>query len=190
MMRIISGEFGGRRLKAVPGRATRPTTDKIKEAVFNIIGPYFNGGNALDLFAGSGGLGIEAASRGMQQVVLVDRQYAAIKTIKANITVTKMPQRFRVIKANAMHALHQLAAENNKFDLVLLDPPYQQQKITANMAALATQNLLATNAQLVCETNAATVLPVQLPAFRQLRRQTYGTTAITIYQYGGTHSVS
>lgn len=190
MMRIISGEFGGRRLKAVPGRATRPTTDKIKEAVFNIIGPYFDGGTALDLFAGSGGLGIEAASRGMTQVVLVDRQYAAIKTIKANIAVTKMPQRFQVIKANAMQALRQLAAEKSKFNLVLLDPPYQQQKIAANLATLAAQDLLATDAKLVCETNAETVLPVQLPAFMQLKRQTYGTTAITIYQYGGTHSVS
>ena len=84
-MRIIAGEFGGRRLKAVPGMKTRPTTDKIKESMFNIIGPYFDGGRALDLFAGSGGLSIEAVSRGVDQAVLIDRQYQAIKTIKENI---------------------------------------------------------------------------------------------------------
>ena len=81
-MRIIAGKFGGRRLKAVPGMKTRPTTDKVKESMFNIIGPYFDGGNVLDLFAGSGGLSIEAVSRGADQAYLIDRQYQAIKTIK------------------------------------------------------------------------------------------------------------
>lgn len=91
-MRIVAGDFGGRRLKAVPGMQTRPTTDKVKEAVFNIIGPYFDGGQSLDLFAGSGGLSIEAVSRGVARAVLIDRQYQAIKTIKDNIAVTKAPR--------------------------------------------------------------------------------------------------
>ena len=90
-MRIVSGDFGGRPLKAVPGNATRPTTDKVKEALFNMIGPYFDGGRSLDLYAGSGGLSIEGVSRGIDEAVLVDRQYAAIKTIKENIVVTKQP---------------------------------------------------------------------------------------------------
>lgn len=81
-MRIISGEFRGRRLNAVPGMATRPTTDKVKESLFNIIGPYFEGGTSLDLYGGSGGLSIEAVSRGIDHATLIDRQYAAIKTIK------------------------------------------------------------------------------------------------------------
>lgn len=88
-MRIIAGEYGGRRLKAVPGMKTRPTTDKVKEAMFNMIGPYFNGGKSLDLFAGSGGLSIEAVSRGITTATLIDHQYQAIKTIRDNIAVTK-----------------------------------------------------------------------------------------------------
>ena len=97
-MRIISGEFRGRRLNAVPGMATRPTTDKVKESLFNIIGPYFEGGTSLDLYGGSGGLSIEAVSRGIDHATLIDRQYAAIKTIKKNIEVTKHSERFSVYK--------------------------------------------------------------------------------------------
>ena len=94
-MRIVAGDFGGRKLSAVPGMATRPTTDKVKEALFNIIGPYFNGGTSLDLFAGSGGLSIEAVSRGISQAVLVDRQYQAIKRI---LTLQNMLNNLKFIK--------------------------------------------------------------------------------------------
>ena len=81
-MRVVSGDFGGRRLKAVPGVKTRPTTDKVKESIFNMIGPYFDGGMSLDLFAGSGGLSIEAVSRGIDTAVLVDKQRQAIQQLK------------------------------------------------------------------------------------------------------------
>ena len=81
-MRVVAGEYRGRKLSAVPGMATRPTTDKVKEAVFNIIGPYFDGGTSLDLYAGSGGLSIEGVSRGIERAVLVDRQLAAIASTK------------------------------------------------------------------------------------------------------------
>ena len=127
-MRIIAGKFGGRRLKAVPGMKTRPTTDKVKESMFNIIGPYFDGGNVLDLFAGSGGLSIEAVSRGADQAYLIDRQYQAIKTIKENVAVTKAEDQFQIFKTDARKALTKLAEKQIKFDLVFLDPPYKQQK--------------------------------------------------------------
>ncbi|MFD0897960.1 16S rRNA (guanine(966)-N(2))-methyltransferase RsmD [Loigolactobacillus binensis] len=185
-MRIISGEFGGRRLKAVPGQATRPTTDKVKEAIFNMIGPYFDGGRGLDLFAGSGGLGIEAISRGLNSMILVDRQYAAIKVIKENVAITKAVERFRIIKTNAERAIQQFAVNGEQFDLVLLDPPYKAQQITAELTKFAELQLLAPAAIIVCETNSETVLPEQLPGFTHLRRQIYRITAITIYQYGGT----
>ena len=84
-MRVVSGSCKGKHLKAVPGNTTRPTTDKVKEAIFNMIGPYFDGGIGLDLFAGSGGLGIEALSRGLDKVIFVDRDGKAIQTIRENI---------------------------------------------------------------------------------------------------------
>ena len=84
-MRIISGNYGGRRLKSLAGANTRPTTDKVKESIFNMIGPYFDGETVLDLFAGSGGLAIEAVSRGCSHAVCVDKNYQALKIIKENI---------------------------------------------------------------------------------------------------------
>ncbi|MER2180593.1 MAG: RsmD family RNA methyltransferase, partial [Desemzia incerta] len=107
-MRVITGEYGGRRLKAVPGESTRPTTDKIKESLFNMIGPYFDGGNCLDLFAGSGGLAIEAVSRGMDKAVLIDKAPAAIKVIQENIAVTKEEEKFKVIRGDAARVIKNL----------------------------------------------------------------------------------
>ena len=88
-MRVISGDYRGRRLKSLSGDNTRPTSDKVKESIFNMIGPYFNGGEVLDLFAGSGGLAIEAVSRGMDHAVCVDRNYQAINVIKDTFRLQK-----------------------------------------------------------------------------------------------------
>ncbi|WP_338209510.1 16S rRNA (guanine(966)-N(2))-methyltransferase RsmD [Lactiplantibacillus paraxiangfangensis] len=181
-MRIVAGNFGGRRLKAVPGMQTRPTTDKVKEAVFNIIGPYFDGGQSLDLFAGSGGLSIEAVSRGIDHAVLIDRQYQAIKTIKDNITVTKADEQFEVIKGDAQRVLDRLATQQDRFDLVFLDPPYAKQQIVKDITRCDELGLLNKGCRVVCETDANAHLPETLAGFKLIRRQDYGITIITIYQ--------
>lgn len=181
-MRILAGDFGGRRLKAVPGMQTRPTTDKVKEAVFNIIGPYFDGGQSLDLFAGSGGLSIEAVSRGVTRAVLIDRQYQAIKTIKDNIAVTKAPDRFEVIKGDAERVLDRLATQNERFDWVFLDPPYAKQQIVKDIQRCDTLGLLNSGCRIVCETDTNANLPTTLSGFELVRQQDYGITVITIYQ--------
>ncbi|WP_203641865.1 16S rRNA (guanine(966)-N(2))-methyltransferase RsmD [Levilactobacillus andaensis] len=183
-MRIVAGDFGGRRLKAVPGMATRPTTDKVKEALFNIIGPYFDGGRSLDLFAGSGGLSIEAVSRGIDQAVLIDRQYAAIQTIKDNVAVTKAPERFDILKRDANRALDELAQRGDQFNLVFFDPPYAQQKIVDQMTKLRELNLLAADARIVCETDQKAQLPDDVPGFSFVERRDYGITELTIYALG------
>ncbi|WP_286028515.1 16S rRNA (guanine(966)-N(2))-methyltransferase RsmD [Ligilactobacillus agilis] len=184
-MRIIAGEFGGRRLKAVSGMKTRPTTDKIKESMFNIIGPYFDGGRALDLFAGSGGLSIEAVSRGVDQAVLIDRQYQAIKTIKENIAVTKNEAAFTVIKGDAKKVIYQLAQKKEQFNYVFLDPPYKQQEILKMIAELVQLELLAPNALIVCETDQNANLPTSLAGFSCYKQVDYGITELTFYVYQG-----
>jgi len=183
-MRIVAGDFGGRRLKAVPGMATRPTTDKVKEAMFNIIGPYFDGGRSLDLFAGSGGLSIEAVSRGVEHAVLIDRQYAAIKTIKDNIAVTKEPDKFEILKRDANRAVPELAKRGDQFDLVFFDPPYAQQKIIDQMTQLRELHLLAPGARIICETDQQAALSETVPGFDYLERRDYGITVLTIYALG------
>lgn len=184
-MRIVAGEYGGRRLSAVPGRKTRPTTDKVKEALFSSIGPYFDGGRCLDLFAGSGGLGIEAVSRGMDHAVMVDRQYAAVTVIKKNIAVTKQPEKFTVLKNDANRALKSLAKEGQQFDLVLLDPPYAKQKILQNIATMVEDDLLKPNALIVAETNKEARLPEDIDGFTFWRRHNYGITVLTVYRFKG-----
>lgn len=183
-MRVVAGNFRGRKLSAVPGMATRPTTDKVKEALFNIIGPYFNGGNSLDLYGGSGGLSIEAVSRGITQATLIDRQYQAIKTIRKNIAVTKHPEQFKVYKMDARKALGVLAKKKAQFNLVFLDPPYAKQQILKDMAKMAEDNLLADQAIIVAETNQAADLPTEnWSQFEFTKQQTYGITVLTIYRY-------
>ncbi|WP_461218390.1 16S rRNA (guanine(966)-N(2))-methyltransferase RsmD [Lapidilactobacillus salsurivasis] len=182
-MRIIAGRFGGRRLLAVPGKQTRPTTDKVKEALFSMIGPYFDGGIALDLFAGTGGLGIEAVSRGCDQAILVDKQRQAQATISHNLAVTKEPERFQLMKMSAQLALDQLAATQTVVDLVFLDPPYRFKIMAELMTTMATAGLLAPAAIIVAETDHSTELITPPLGFSQIKHHDYGLTQITVYQY-------
>lgn len=184
-MRVVSGKFRGLHLAAVPGMSTRPTTDKVKESLFNMIGPYFEGGVALDLFGGSGGLAIEAVSRGMDAAIIVDRAYPAIKTIRQNIKKTHSDNQFAVIKQEANHALKLMQKHDDHFKLVFLDPPYAKQQIVDNIKSMVALGLLQPGAIIAAETNQEANLPVDLDGFEFVKRQTYGITVLTIYRYKG-----
>lgn len=181
-MRVISGEYGGRRLKALDGDNTRPTTDKVKESIFNMIGPYFDGGIALDLYAGSGGLAIEAVSRGMDQGICVEKSGLAIKIINENIAITKESEKFLIRKMDANKALEVLKNKGKKVDLVLLDPPYAKQEITKQLEKMVSYDLLAEDAIIVCETDKSVELPDSIGPLIKRRETTYGITKITIYR--------
>lgn len=181
-MRVISGEFGGRRLKALVGDNTRPTTDKVKESIFNMIGPYFDGGTVLDLYAGSGGLAIEAVSRGMDLGICIEKNFSAIKIIKENIEVTKEPNKFIVKKMDANKALLFLKEEEITVDLVLLDPPYAKQEIEKQIEQMLAQDLLSEVGIIVCETDKSVKLPEIIGTCVKSRETTYGITQITIYK--------
>lgn len=181
-MRVVSGEYRGRRLKSLDGNNTRPTSDKVKESIFNMVGPYFDGGKALDLFAGSGGLAIEAVSRGMNYAVCVDKSYPAMKVIQENIKLTKEPEKFQTLKMDANQALQKLAQEEQVFDLVLLDPPYAKQQIIAQIEKMIEYQLLSEDCVIICETDKAVRLPEKIQAFEQVRHQVYGMSAVSIYR--------
>ncbi|SFB86662.1 16S rRNA (guanine(966)-N(2))-methyltransferase RsmD [Alkalibacterium subtropicum] len=181
-MRIISGEYGGRRLKAVPGQNTRPTTDKVKESLFHMIGPYFDGGRALDLYAGSGALGIEAVSRGINKAYLVDHNHQAIKTINENIAVTKEPDKFIIWKKKDTQALESLRQLDVTFDLVLLDPPYGSQELEQIVKKLVDYQLLNDQAIIVCETDKDVSLTIDDPSLSFIKDKTYGTTRLSLYE--------
>lgn len=182
-MRVISGAAKGRPLKAVPGSNTRPTTDKVKEAIFSMIGPYFDGGTALDLFAGTGGLGIEAWSRGMERVIFVDREKISIDIIRHNVAAAGAQEASEIYRNDAERALKALAKRGLKFDLVFLDPPYRMTSMDQVMAELADKDMLAPDACIVVEHDAEVTYPEEPPSFRQIRQAKYGDTAVTIYEY-------
>lgn len=181
-MRIISGTYGGRPLQSLVGNHTRPTSDKLKESMFNIIGPYFKGGKVLDLYAGSGALGIEAVSRGMDGAVLVDSNPAAINVINENIRMTKEATKFEVIPATAEIALNTLTQKNEKFTLVFLDPPYAEQKIEEDIEQLLTKELLADVALIVCEAAGKVELPANIYDIQLWDERNYGNKKLVIYQ--------
>src|SRR5699024_1467660 len=104
-MRVIAGAYKGRALKSVPGTNERPPSDKIKESAFHLLGPFVEGGNCLDLFAGSGALGIEAMSRGMEKVVFVERSASAIRVIRKNVAKLEMEEKCEIYRNDAFRAL-------------------------------------------------------------------------------------
>ncbi|MEX2804738.1 16S rRNA (guanine(966)-N(2))-methyltransferase RsmD [Streptococcus sp. H31] len=177
-MRIVAGEFGGRPLKTLEGKTTRPTSDKVRGAVFNMIGPYFTGGRALDLFAGSGGLAIEAVSRGIAEAVLVEKDRKAQAVINANIKMTQKAKQFRLIKKTAAQAVKELTG---CFDLVFLDPPYAKEEIVQNITVLEAEGRLAEGAVLVCETEKTVALPETIGTIRMWKQKKYGISKVTVY---------
>ncbi|MGO0061795.1 16S rRNA (guanine(966)-N(2))-methyltransferase RsmD [Brevibacillus fluminis] len=182
-MRVIAGEFKGRALAAVPGKGTRPTTDKVKESIFSMIGPYFSGGIALDLYAGTGGLGIEALSRGVERVIFVDADAKAVSVIKGNLEKVQATDKAEVYRNDAARALKALTKRDVKFSVVFLDPPYAYQKIAAEMAILQDTGLLADGCWIVAEHDAEFKLGAQIADCVLQKQATYGDTTISIYRY-------
>lgn len=187
-MRVIAGEHKGRQLKAVPGKSTRPTTDKVKEAVFQIMGPFFEGGNCLDLFAGSGSLGIEALSRGVEHVTFVDQHPKAIQTIKENINTLKLADKVDVFRADSFRALKALSKRDLKFDLILLDPPYSKVDYIKLIDDINKFNLVENYGLIYCEYESTGSLPENIEGFTRIKNITYGkTSGISIYRKGTNH---
>jgi 16S rRNA (guanine966-N2)-methyltransferase len=181
-MRVISGSARGRQLKAVPGTGTRPTTDKVKEAIFSMIGPYFEGGQVLDLFAGTGGLSIEALSRGMDKAVLTDIDKKSIDTIKHNLQATGFMDQAGIYCADARRALKALTKRDARFDLVFLDPPYRIKIAQDLLEQLDQLNLLNPFATIVVEHDTEDAYHDPIGRLQWVRRAEYGTTTITIYK--------
>ncbi|GIQ68692.1 16S rRNA (guanine(966)-N(2))-methyltransferase RsmD [Xylanibacillus composti] len=184
-MRIIAGSAKGRPLKAVPGSGTRPTTDKVKEALFSIIGPYFEGGRVLDLFAGTGGLGLEALSRGMDEAVFVDADHRSVSVIKENARHAGFAEQCEIYRNEASRAIRALAKRERQFDLIFLDPPYKMKDMHDWLTRMLELGLLAKGATAVIEHDAQTVYPEQLEDLHCIRQAIYGDIAITIYNMQG-----
>ena len=182
-MRIIAGEKKGLPLKAVPGESTRPTADKVKEAIFNMIGPYFQGGFGLDLYAGSGSLGIEALSRGLSKVIFVDRDLKAVQTIKLNLKRTQYENSAEVYRNEAKAALKALKNRNMQFSYIFLDPPYHRNSLAEEIELIFQYQLLHADGKVIVEHAAKLELPITIAGFQKQKFEMYGNTAISIYAF-------
>lgn len=183
-MRIIAGEYGGRPLNGLVGEDTRPTSDNIKETMFNFIGPYFEGGVVLDLYAGTGALAIEAISRGAAEAYLIDQNAVAFETINKNIEMTKAPEKFNVFKGNAANHLIMLMHKQLQFNLIFLDPPYKEQTIVSDIEWLLEHEMIAERALITCETHSSVELPEEIGDLTVYKKRHCGKTLLTIYSRG------
>ena len=171
-MRIIAGEKRGHTIEAPTGRGTRPTSDRVRENIFNILGPV-DEANVLDLYAGSGAMGLEALSRGAASAVFVERDHAAVRTIERNLD--KLRLRGTVLRQDAVAAL---AAEKRKYDLVFVDPPYEMYAELEPQLARYLPSVLTEDGVVVVETDKR-VEPA-LPLEQRTSRK-YGSARVTVY---------
>jgi 16S rRNA (guanine966-N2)-methyltransferase len=179
MMRIVAGSFGGRRLNAPRGLEIRPTSDRVREAIFNIIGQAVVGARVLDLFAGTGALGLEALSRGALRVVFVDQSPDAVRLVQSNIKRCGVQDRVEVILASAAQAIRRLRFQGEDLDLVFLDPPYDQGLIQETLISLA--DLAHSGTLVVAEHHHKELLPSGLQEWVKTQERRYGDTAVSFY---------
>lgn len=181
MTRIIAGEFGGRTLDTPRGGDTRPTTDRVREALFSRIEALLDltGARVLDLYAGSGALGLEAVSRGAASVVLVEGDRRTARVIEANVAVLDVAPRAQVRPEKVDRVLER-GPVGEVFDLVLLDPPYPlgEAELTATLGLLVARDWLAADALVVVERSARSPEPTWPKGLTTIRSRTYGETAI------------
>lgn len=176
-MRIIAGKFKSRRLKTLKGDNTRPTSDRTKEALFNAIGPYFDGGSFLDLFAGSGAMGLEAISRGMDYVSFVENNRNAQKIIQNNINELGLNNETEIIRQDALDVIKTL---KRKYDIIFMDPPYDYKHIERIIDSISP--LLKDDGYLIVETQKDIILEDNYNNLKRLSSKTYGFSKIDTYE--------
>ncbi|HEX3693176.1 MAG TPA: 16S rRNA (guanine(966)-N(2))-methyltransferase RsmD [Solirubrobacteraceae bacterium] len=182
-MRVIAGRLGGRRLIAPPGTAhTRPTSDRVREATFSILGDV-GGARVLDLFAGTGGLGIEALSRGAARCVFVERERRALAALRANLNALELGAPLAELRAGDALAGVELARERGEaYDLVFVDPPYRAAPELGEPLSVSLPAVLGAGARVVAESDRRT--PLRLTGLEPLTQRRYGDTLIAIYSHG------
>jgi 16S rRNA (guanine966-N2)-methyltransferase len=181
-LRIIGGEWGGRKLRFADGEGLRPTTDRVRETLFNWLAPLIHGARCLDLFAGSGALGLEALSRGAAEVVFLETNPAAITALKENLALLKA-EKGEVVRGDALAFLR---GESRAFDVVFLDPPFRRDLLQPALQLLMENGWLAEGARLYLELESEQPLPELPQGWEVLRSKQAGQVAYHLVEAQGT----
>ena len=179
-MRIIAGNFRGRKLVSPKNSPIRPTSDRVKEALFNMIGPKIPGSRVLDLFAGTGSLGLEAISRGAEYAVFVEKNAVSVKTLNENIWLLNIREDCEIIMADAVDALSRLDAKNITFDIVFVDPPYWENLYKKVLSALAGYDIIKNGGLVIFEHPSDIDIDKDKHSFVPIKNKRYGSTSISI----------
>ena len=184
-MRVIAGEFRSRRLQAPRGVATRPTSDRLRETLFNVLGPRVDGSRFVDLYAGSGAVGIEALSRGAEFVWFAEKAPAAVAAIRANLAALRPAAGFAIEDRGAARLLQSLAANGHRAEILFLDPPYEaaeEYRRTLEFLARHQTTLLAEGAWVVAEHSRKQPLEARYTGLQRTRVLEQGDAALSFYE--------
>ncbi|NLM76324.1 MAG: 16S rRNA (guanine(966)-N(2))-methyltransferase RsmD [Clostridiaceae bacterium] len=182
MLRIIGGTARGIRIEAPSTDKTRPTLDRVKESVFNILMPYLPDAKVLDLFSGSGNLGIEALSRGASKSVFVDQSRFCTNIIRKNLEKVKFIDRASILTMTAERAVSLLAGKGEKFDIIFLDPPYNMKFLTKTLQLLNDFDIINKDGIIACEHQKDEIAPDELGRFVKVKSRSYGDTVYSFYE--------
>jgi 16S rRNA (guanine966-N2)-methyltransferase len=178
-MRIIAGEFRGRRLLTPKNARIRPTSDRVREAIFSIVSPHVPEASVLDLFAGTGALGLEALSRGAARAVFVDQNADAVRLIRSNVVLCAVQQRVRIIQGAVERVIRRLAAGANAFNMIFMDPPYGEGYLEKTLVLL---DLVAhPDALVIAEHHVREPSPALCGEWVQAQKRRYGDTAVSFF---------
>ncbi len=182
-MRIIAGHNRGRKLKSVPGMKTRPTADRVKEAVFSSIDEYLYGCRFLDVFGGTGNISLEAVSRGAEEAVILEKDADALKIIQENIKACGQEQRCRVMRGDSISSLDALGRQGKQFDLIYVDPPYQAGLYETVLEKIQTKKLLAQEGLILLECAKNASISLENSIFFIYKEKNYGDTRVVYVKY-------
>ena len=181
MLRVIGGTARGVPLKSPDPKNTRPTMDRTKESLFNILMPYISDARVLDLFSGSGSLGIESLSRGAKEAVFVDNSKNCRNIIIENLKKTRLEDRSTVIAMDVTKAIKLLSSRNAKFDIIFMDPPYNMNFIAKTIQNIVEFDIIAEEGILACEHHVDEQAPERMGNLLKVRTKEYGETIYSFY---------
>ena len=182
-LRIIAGELKGRKLRSVRGRKTRPTANRTREAIFNILAFQIRDSRVLDLFAGTGAFGIEALSRGAESVVFVDVDYHSISVIKENVESLSLENRTKIFQWDLSRSLNSLESLRSAFNLIFMDPPYNENLIEPALFNLHSSQCMERGSRIIVEhSDPESILNLRLP-FEISDQRKYGKTLVSFLNY-------